>query len=85
MPRESDLLSVTVVCRDGAQADMVATALWLMGAEEGWRLYETLCETETFALCEVVFVRKDGTVRISEGLLSVFTLTAESYQITENH
>lgn len=85
LPRESDLLSVTVVCRDGAQADMVATALWLMGTEKGWGLYETLCTTEGFLPCEVIFVRKDGTVEISDGLGSVFTLTAEEYRMWENH
>lgn len=80
-PRQSDLLSVTVLCADGAQADLMSTALWLMGAEEGWNLYETLNQTEGFLPSEVIFVCKDHTVRISEGLIGRFELTSDQYVI----
>ncbi len=80
-PRQSDLLSVTVVCADGAQADMMATALWLMGEEVGWQLYETLCRTEGFAPAEVIFVCKDKTLRVSDGLKDVFEVTSDNYRI----
>lgn len=83
-PRESDLLSVTAVCTDGAQADMVSTALWLMGFEKGWKLYETLCQTEGFAPFEVIFVRNDGTVRVSDGLSGRFELTSSDYTLEES-
>lgn len=80
-PRESDLLSVTVICEDGAQADLLSTALWLMGEEKGWELYETVCRREEFSPCQVIFVTKDRSVRISEGLSECFQLTAEGYTL----
>jgi thiamine biosynthesis lipoprotein len=80
-PRQSDLLSVTVVCADGAQADLMSTALWLMGEEQGWELYETLNQTEGFLPAEVIFVSSDGTVRISEGLAENFELTSNRYTL----
>ena len=78
-PRESDLLSVTVVCSDGAQADLMSTALWLMGREKGWELYETLQNTQGFLPCEVIFVCEDRTVLVSEGIADRFSLTTENY------
>ncbi|MBQ4323385.1 MAG: FAD:protein FMN transferase [Clostridia bacterium] len=80
-PRQSDLLSVTVVSSDGAQADLMSTALWLMGAEKGWQLYQTLCRTEGFSPAEVIFVLQDGTVRISDGLKDSFALSAAGYRM----
>ncbi len=80
-PRESDLLSVTVLCADGAQADMMSTALWLMGSERGWNLYETLQKTDGFLPSEVVFVYQNHTVRVSDGLSDCFELTSERYTL----
>ncbi|MBO5248000.1 MAG: FAD:protein FMN transferase [Clostridia bacterium] len=80
-PRESDLLSVTVICSDGAQADMMSTALWLMGMEDGWKLYETLGKTEGFLPAEVIFVSQDGTVRVSDGIAPHFALTSDDYTL----
>jgi len=80
-PRESDLLSVTVVCADGAQADLMTTALWLLGAERGWALLEELNRTEGFLPAEGVFILQDGRVWVSEGLDGVFTLTSGDYRV----
>ena len=80
-PRKSDLLSVTVLCDDGAQADMMSTALWLMGSEKGWALYETLQKTEGFLPSEVIFVLEDHTVRVSDGIAEHFTLTSDEYTL----
>lgn len=79
-PRRSDLLSVTVVCADGAQADLMATALWLMGSQAGWALYEELCQTEGFVPCDVIFVLENGSLWVSEGLEDSFSLSAAGYR-----
>ena len=79
-PRQSDLLSVTVVCADGAQADLMSTALWLMGEEKGWALYEALCENALFMPCDVIFLCEDGRVLVSDGLKDSFTLTSQNYR-----
>lgn len=82
-PRNSDLLSVTVVCKEGAWADMVSTALWLVGYEEALQLYEALNQMQPLPSCQVVFVRDDGTVWVSEDLRDNFVLMAEGYVLTE--
>ncbi len=80
-PRQSDLLSVTVLCADGAQADMMATALWLMGEKEGFALYEALQNTEGFLPSEAIFVCADGRVIVSDGVADRFSLTSDQYRL----
>lgn len=65
-PAESDLLSVTVVSEDGARADALSTALFLMGKEDAaafWR------EQGGF---DMVLVAEDRQVFITEGLGGAF-------------
>lgn len=62
-PSESGLCSVAVVCADGALADALSTALFVMGEEKALAFYET--GVYTF---EAIFVSSDGSVRMTEGL-----------------
>ncbi len=77
-PAGSDLLSVTVVSEDGAKADALSTALFLMGAEDAaafWR------ERGGF---DMVLVTESREVLITEGLdgsfesETVFTVLREA-------
>lgn len=64
-PAESDLLSVTVVAEDGAKADALSTALFLMGAEEAAAFWQ---ERGGF---EMVLVTEGQQILITEGLESM--------------
>lgn len=54
MPAENNLASVTVMAEDGAEADALATALYVMGEEKA-KAYQ-----KTHAGLQLILIRKDG-------------------------
>ena len=67
-PAQSGLSSVAVVCEDGALADALSTALFVMGEEAAQALYRS----RVFDF-EAIFIASDGTVTQTDGMNSVFT------------
>lgn len=75
-PAESGLVSVTVVCTDGAWADALSTACFVLGEEKSLALRETLA-AEKGSRIELIFVTDDGRVRYTEGLAERFAPSEE--------
>lgn len=61
-PVQNELASVTIVSKSSVQADALSTACFVMGEEKGMALAASLDGVE------VLFVRRDGTIRATAGL-----------------
>lgn len=75
-PSDSDISSVTIVAKSGTRADMLSTALFVMGTDAAvdfWR------ENSNF---EMLIVTENGELMITETLYKKFTLD-EKYADTE--
>ena len=66
-PADGDLLSVTIVSRDGTFADGMSTALYIMGYEKACQFWRQ--RREEF---NVILVTDDGKIHISENLKENF-------------
>lgn len=78
-PADSGLISVTVVSADGALADALSTALFVLGEADALALWSRLGQFEA------LLVTTDGRVVLTPGLESRFTLsdpTAYTLEIT---
>ena len=80
-PAESGLRSVACYTANGASADALSTALFVMGAERAMKLYEK--GTIPF---EAIFVTENNEVILTDGLAESgkFELTNKNYTL-ENH
>ena len=75
-PAERGLVSVTVVCTDGAWADALSTACFVLGEEKSLALRDALAAKKTCSI-ELIFVTDDGHVRYTNGLADRFTPSEE--------
>lgn len=66
-PADTGLASVALVAKDGAVADALSTALFVMGQEDAMAFYRS----GVYAF-EAVFVAHDGTVTVTDGLTDRF-------------
>jgi len=73
-PVENGLLSVTVVTEDGALADALSTALFVMGEERA------LAYAREHEEIELVLITEDDRVIVTTGLRDSFRETTEAYR-----
>ncbi len=70
-PAQSGLLSVTVMCENAERADILSTALFVMGLNDA---VEFWCENQDF---EMILITEDRRAHSTPGLSKVFTLDAK--------
>ena len=76
-PADSDLISVTIISKDGMLADGLSTALFVMGKEDAlnyWREHR-----EEF---DAILVTKDGEITVTQGIADSFS-SERNYDIAE--
>ena len=76
-PADSDLISVTIISKDGMLADGLSTALFVMGKEDAlnyWREH-----SEEF---DAILVTKDGEITVTKGIADSFS-SERNYDIAE--
>ena len=74
-PVNNGLLSVTIVCEDGTLADCLSTAMFVLGPQAAlnyWRTYGGF---------EMLLVKADGHVVLTNGLYGQFTPNGDSYVV----
>lgn len=75
-PSDSGLISVTIIADDSAYADMLSTALYVMGYDEALKFYENHNDFEA------VFITDQNEVYCTPGTTESFYLTAtDSYRM----
>ena len=82
MPAESGLVSVTVVCGDGAWADALSTACFVLGEAGSLALRDTLAAEKNLRI-ELILVTDDGHVRYTAGLAERFEPSEEGTYVYE--
>ena len=75
-PAESGLVSVTVMCKNGAWADALSTACFVLGTDGALALRDDLAAQGTNF--ELIFVTDDDRVLYTGGLAAAFTPNEES-------
>ncbi len=67
-PADSGLISVSIISEDGCLADGLSTALFVMGREKALQ-----CWSEHKSMFDCILVESDGSVTITEGIMSCFS------------
>lgn len=75
-PADNDLLSVTIISREGTMADALSTACFVMGKEEAIRFWKR--HSDEF---DLILVCKDKEVLLSWPLREKFELLDPSYEL----
>ena len=81
-PAESGLVSVTVVCGDGAWADALSTSCFVLGEAGSLALRDTLAAEKNLRI-ELILVTDDGHVRYTAGLAERFEPSEEGTYVYE--
>ena len=75
-PTDNGLVSVAVISQNGAEADALSTALFVLGLEGGYEFYKSgFCEFEA------VFITDNGEIYLTDGIKDNFNLTSEEYKV----
>ncbi len=71
-PAESDVRSVTVLCKNGLQSDAFSTAFFIMGADKSLDWLKGQTDAGFIKDTYLLFINKDGELILSDGMEQFF-------------
>ncbi|MDO4793237.1 MAG: FAD:protein FMN transferase [Filifactor alocis] len=76
-PVDNELVSVTIITKSSMEADALSTTMFTLGLEKG------LDYINASKKSEAIFIKKDGSVYLSEGLKDVFELISPEFNLVD--
>jgi thiamine biosynthesis lipoprotein len=79
-PCDNTLLSVTIICQDGALADALSTALFVLGEKNAIRYWQSFGKEDKMNF-QMILINKDDEVIATYGLIDEFSLENPYYTL----
>ena len=73
-PADTDLVSVTIYCNNGALSDALSTACTVLGVEQSKALLASYD-------ADAIFITKENKVIVTDGLKDCFEITARGFTL----
>ena len=80
-PVSNNLISATIICRDGTMADCLSTAMFVLGEVESLKYWRSYGKTDGGGF-DMVLITKDNRIICTKGLIEDFTLVNEGYTLS---
>lgn len=80
-PVANNLVSLTVICKDGTMADCLSTALFVLGENKAVSYWRSYGNTKDGGF-EMIMVTKDNSIICTKGLMEKFTLSNDNYKLS---
>ena len=79
-PVSNNLVSVTIICKDGTMADCLSTAMFVLGEVQSLNYWRSYGKTDGGGF-DMVLITKDNRIICTKGLIEDFTLVNEGYTL----
>ena len=80
-PVSNNLVSATIICKDGTMADCLSTAMFVLGEVQSLNYWRSYGKTDGGGF-DMVLITKDNRIICTKGLIEDFTLVNDSYTVS---
>ncbi len=80
-PVSNNLVSATIICKDGTMADCLSTAMYVLGEVQSLNYWRSYGKTDGGGF-DMVLITKDNRIICTKGLIEDFTLVNDSYTVS---
>lgn len=80
-PVSNNLISATIICKDGTMADCLSTAMFVLGEVQSLNYWRSYGKTDGGGF-DMVLITKDNRIICTKGLIEDFTLVNEDYTVS---